>query len=88
MWKCQGAVVTPELAAAVGISGHDRGGRHAARLSRRSGEGFMRATVSGGDLSADVVGGWSRLALANDSKKRWGVRDVIEKNKKNKMRKE
>lgn len=49
--QCCGLEVTPEVAAAVGIASHDRGGRHAAWVSGRSGEGFIRTTVGGGDLS-------------------------------------
>lgn len=47
--------VTPELAAAVGIAGHDRGRRHAAWVSGRSGKGFIRTTVDRGDLSWILV---------------------------------
>jgi len=43
--------VSPELAAAVGIAGHNRGGRHAAWISRGSREGFIGTTVGRGDLS-------------------------------------
>lgn len=46
---------TPELAAAVGIAGHNRGGRHAAWISRRSRKGFIGTTVGGGDLSWILV---------------------------------
>lgn len=54
-WQCWGEEITPELAAAVGIAGHNRGGRHAAWISRWSGEGFIGTTVGGGDLSWILV---------------------------------
>lgn len=53
--QCRGADITPELAAAVGIAGHNRGGRHAAWISRRPGEGFIGTTVGGGNLSWILV---------------------------------
>lgn len=59
----QGAVITPELAAAVRIAGHNRGRRHAVWISRRSGKGFIRATVGGGDLSRILVVVGSLLAF-------------------------
>lgn len=59
----QGAVITPELAAAVGVAGHDRGGGHAARVSRRSGEGFKGTSVAGGGLSRVLVVVGSPLAF-------------------------
>ena len=43
--------ISPELGAAVGIAGHNRGGRHAAWISRGSGKGFIGTTVGRGDLS-------------------------------------
>lgn len=54
-WECWGTEITPELAAAVGIAGHNGGGRHAAWISRRSGKGFIGASVGGGDLSWILV---------------------------------
>lgn len=54
---------TPELAAAVGIAGHNWGGRHAAWVSRRSGRGFIGATVVGGVLSLILVAVGSVLAV-------------------------
>lgn len=56
-------MITPELAAAVGIAGHDWGGRHAARISRRSGKGFIGTTVGGGGLSRILVVVGSLLAF-------------------------
>lgn len=61
--EVQGAVITPELAAAVGIAGHDRGGGHAARVSGRSGKGFKGTTVAGGGLSRVLVVVGSLLAF-------------------------
>lgn len=55
--QCRGAEITPELAAAVGIAGHNRGRRHAAWISRRPGKGFIGATVGGGDFWILVVVG-------------------------------
>lgn len=49
--------VTPEVAAAVGVAGQDRGGRRAVWLSGRSGQGFVWTSVAGGDLS------WILLAV-------------------------
>lgn len=49
--QCSEPEVTPEVAAAVGTASHDRGGRHAAWVSGRSGKGFIRTTVGEGDLS-------------------------------------
>lgn len=62
-WKCRGAEFTPELAAAVGIAGHNRGGRHAAWISRRSGKGFIGTTVGGAGLSWILVVVGSLLAF-------------------------
>lgn len=54
--RAEGLEVTPEVAAAVGIAGHDRGGRHAVWLSGRSGKGFIWTTAGGGDLSWILAG--------------------------------
>ena len=48
-------MITPELAAAVGIAGHNRGRWHASWISRRSGKGFIGTTVGGGDFSWILV---------------------------------
>lgn len=66
-----GAEITPELAAAVGIAGHNWGGRHAAWISRRSGKGFIGTTVVGGFLSLILVVVGSLLVVICKSKRVW-----------------
>lgn len=61
--QCREEKTTPELAAAVGIAGHNRGRRHAAWISRRSGKGFIGTTVGGGDLTWILVVMGSLLAI-------------------------
>lgn len=58
----------PELAAAVGIAGHDWSGRHVAWISRRSRKGFTRTTLGGGDLSWIWAGMGCFQAVKNFSK--------------------
>lgn len=60
---CTASKTRPELAAAVGVTGHNWGGRHAAWVSGRPRKCFIRTAVGRGHLSLILVGMGSLQAI-------------------------